>query len=150
MRRAFRLVIGCFPTAATFGGGVSAVLAVAALTVLGSPHTAWGAESPRGLHVISMGKKITPDAVVLGDDGTPWFTASKYDLDDYDPSTGRGSDLLIHVTANGRRRQVPAAKERGDRRLCQYVGRRRRIMGARRGDQRTDSRDARRTLHPIP
>jgi streptogramin lyase len=96
MRRAFRLVIGCFPTAARFRGGVSAVLAVAALTMLGSLHTASGAESPRGLHVISIGN-INPFAVVLAADGTPWFTASKYD-----PISGHGADLLINVTADGR------------------------------------------------
>lgn len=89
MRRALQLVIGCLPTAVTVGGGVFVVTALAAftaITALGRPHTASGAESPRGLHVISTGA-IEPTAVVLDDDGTPWFTSSKF---------------AIHVTAEGR------------------------------------------------
>ena len=72
MRRAFRLVMGCFPTTPTFGGGVSAVLAVAALTALLSAQTASGAESSRGLHVISTDFTWEPE-LVLASDGTPWF-----------------------------------------------------------------------------
>jgi streptogramin lyase len=101
MRRAFRLVMGCLPTAVTFAAGVSAVFAVAALTALGSPHAASGAESSRGLHVISMGN-LSPLAGVLADDATPWLTATKYDLIDTEPSLGHGADSLIHVAADGR------------------------------------------------
>src|SRR4051812_15472794 len=85
MRRAFRLVIGCFSTAVTLGG-VSADLAVGTITALGVTRTASGAESPRGLHVISTGS-IDADELVLASDGTPWFS-------DY--------DRVIHVTPDGR------------------------------------------------
>ena len=85
MRRAFRLVMGCFPTTPTFGGGVSAVLAVAALTALLSAQTASGAESSRGLHVIST--DFTEPELVLASDGTPWFA-------DY--------DRVVHITSDGR------------------------------------------------
>jgi streptogramin lyase len=126
MRRAFRLLIEFFSAPTAFAGdcaarqgvparrmgsrfrqrnvfstvrggrrGIPAVLASAGLAALGCSNTASGAESPRGLHVISMGN-INPFAVVLADDGTPWFTASK-DL----PVDG-GADLVIHVTADGR------------------------------------------------
>jgi streptogramin lyase len=94
MRRAFRLVMGYFPTAATFGAAVSAVLAVGALTVLGSPHTAWAAESSRGLHFIP-GAPGDPE-LVLASDGTPWFI---------------GIDRVVHVTPDGRvvRYRLPAS-----------------------------------------
>jgi hypothetical protein len=112
MRRAFRLVIEFFPTVGTNGSRLrqrhalagphrrrrraAAVLAVAALTALGSPHTASGAESSRGLHVVSTG---APDeGLVLASDGTPWFTASH---------------AVVHVTADGRvvRYPLPANGE---------------------------------------
>jgi virginiamycin B lyase len=98
MRRAFRHVMRCFATGPTLGGGVSAVLAVAALTAFGSAQTASGAESARGLHVISMGA-VDPEAIVLGSDGTPWFTAS---------------DDVVHVAADGRvvKYHLPLSEER--------------------------------------
>jgi sugar lactone lactonase YvrE len=99
MRRALRLVIRCIPAAATFGGSVSAVLAVAALTALGSPHTAWSAGSSRGLHVISA--DLVDPELVLDSDGTPWF------IDEF--------DLVVHVTADGRvvRYHVPRSSDLG-------------------------------------
>jgi streptogramin lyase len=86
-----------FSTVRASRRGVPAVLALAALAALGCSSTASAAESPRGLHVISMGGGISPHAIVLADDGTPWFTASKFD-----PFSGPGPDLLVHVTADGR------------------------------------------------
>jgi streptogramin lyase len=86
MHRAFRLVIGCFPTAAAFAGGVAAVLAVVALTALASPYIASAAQSSRGLHVIS--RDLIDPELVLGSDGTPWF------IEEF----GR----VVHVTPDGR------------------------------------------------
>src|SRR4051812_4411040 len=84
MPRAFRLVIGGFPTAGRVGG-LAAVLAVATFATLGSPRTALGDEPSRGLHVVSRGD--IEEGIVLASDGTPWFTASH---------------AVVHVTADGR------------------------------------------------